>query len=56
MDVRPGGQWRFVMHGPDGRDYQNLITFLEVVQPARLVYKHGGEKDLEPVNFQTTVR
>jgi len=23
MDVRPGGVWRFVMHGPDGVDYPN---------------------------------
>lgn len=23
FDMRPGGVWRFVMHGPDGRDYQN---------------------------------
>jgi uncharacterized protein YndB with AHSA1/START domain len=28
MDVRPGGVWRFVMHGPDGTDYQNKITRL----------------------------
>ena len=21
MDVRPGGMWRHVMHGPDGVDY-----------------------------------
>jgi uncharacterized protein YndB with AHSA1/START domain len=55
MEVRPGGQWRFTMHGPDGRDYENLITYLEVSAPSRLVYKHGGERDLEPVNFQTTV-
>ena len=55
MDVRPGGTWRFVMHGPDGRDYQNLITYLEVVEPARLTYKHGGDMDCEPVNFQVTV-
>ena len=55
MEVRPGGVWRFVMHGPDGRDYQNMITYLEVVEPERLVYKHGGEKDCEPVNFQVTV-
>jgi uncharacterized protein YndB with AHSA1/START domain len=54
MDVRPGGVWRFVMHGPD-RDYQNKITYLEVVKPERLVYKHGGEKEVEPVNFQVTV-
>ncbi len=41
MDVRPGGEWRFVMHGPDGTDYDNEITYLEVVRPERLVYDHG---------------
>jgi uncharacterized protein YndB with AHSA1/START domain len=55
MGVRRGGVWRFVMHGPDGRDYQNKITYLEVMKPERLVYKHGGDEDLEPVSFQTTV-
>jgi uncharacterized protein YndB with AHSA1/START domain len=40
MDVRPGGVWRFVMHGPDGVDYQNKIVFLEVVKPERIVYDH----------------
>jgi uncharacterized protein YndB with AHSA1/START domain len=55
MDVRPGGVWRFVMHGPDGTDYQNQITYLEIVKPERLVYKHGGGEDVEPVNFETTV-
>lgn len=55
MDVRAGGEWRFVMHGPDGRDYVNRITYLEVVKPERLVYKHGGDVDCEPVNFQVTV-
>src|ERR1700722_549206 len=29
MDVKPGGVWRLVMHGPDGRDYKNRIVFLE---------------------------
>jgi len=55
MDVKPGGAWRFVMHGPDGTDYQNKITYVEVVDGERLVYKHGGDKDCEPVNFQVTV-
>ena len=55
MEMKAGGVWRFVMHGPDGRDYQNKITYLEVVKPERLVYKHGGEKEVEPVNFQVTV-
>ena len=55
FDMRPGGVWRFVMHGPDGRDYQNRITFIEVVRPERLVYEHGGGDDVESVQFRTTV-
>jgi uncharacterized protein YndB with AHSA1/START domain len=54
-DLRPGGVWRFVMHGPDGRDYENRITFEEVVPPERIVYRHGGGDDVEPVQFRTTV-
>jgi len=54
-DLRPGGVWRFVMHGPDGRDYQNRITFDEIVKPERLVYHHGGGEDVEPVQFKTMV-
>lgn len=42
MDVRPGGTWRVIMHGPDGRDYPNEITYLELDPPARLVYSQGG--------------
>ena len=40
MDVRPGGVWRFVMHGPDGVDYKNKIVFDEIVKPERLIYSH----------------
>ena len=43
MDVRPGGEWRFIMHGPDGTDYDNEIVYLEVVRPERLVYTHGPQ-------------
>ena len=55
MDLRPGGAWRYVMHGPDGRDYRNRVTYLEVVKPERLVYNHGGDEDTEPVNHHVTV-
>jgi uncharacterized protein YndB with AHSA1/START domain len=55
FDFRPGGAWRFVMHGPDGRDYQNRVTFDEIVPPERLVYSHGGDDDVEPVRFSTTI-
>ena len=46
FDFRPGGVWRFVMHGPDGRDYQNRVTYDEIVPPERLVYSHGGGNDI----------
>ncbi len=55
FDMRPGGVWRFVMHGPDGRDYQNRITYEEVVRPERIVYRHGGGDDVEPVQFRQTI-
>jgi uncharacterized protein YndB with AHSA1/START domain len=40
MDFRPGGTWRFVMHGPDGTDYQNKIIYREIVMPERIAYSH----------------
>jgi uncharacterized protein YndB with AHSA1/START domain len=48
------------MHGPDGRDYRNKHTFLEVVAPERLVYELGSDSDdevgyTEPVNHHVTV-
>lgn len=55
MKVAPGGVWRYVMHGPDGRDYQNKVTYLEVVPNERLVFKHGGDDGCEPVTHTTTV-
>ena len=55
FDFRAGGVWRFVMHGPDGRDYQNRVTFDEIVAPERIAYHHGGGDDVEPVQFRTLV-
>lgn len=55
FDFRVGGIWRFVMHGPDGRDYQNRVTYDEIAPPERIVYHHGGGDDVEPVQFNTTV-
>ena len=55
FEFRPGGVWRFVMHGPDGRDYENRVTYDEIVAPERIVYRHGGGDDVEPVQFKTTI-
>ena len=40
FDLRPGGVWRFVLHGPNGVDYQNESVFVEVVKPERIVFNH----------------
>lgn len=55
MDVRPGGHWRFIMHGPDGTDYANHIVYIEIARPERIVYKHEPEPGTEAVRFETTV-
>jgi uncharacterized protein YndB with AHSA1/START domain len=45
-DVSPGGEWNFIMHGPDGTDYKNQIVYEDVVPPSYLAYQHGsGEAD-----------
>jgi len=54
MDVRPGGDWKHVMHGPDGIDYPNHSVFTEVVKPERIVFLHGGGKqDAPEVKFES---
>ena len=55
FDMRPGGVWRFVMHGPDGRDYQNRIVYEIVEPPVRIVYRHSDPEGADPVSFHTTV-
>jgi uncharacterized protein YndB with AHSA1/START domain len=50
FDLRPGGAWRFVMHGPDGTDYPNESVFVEVVAPERIVFEH-----LSGHHFQMTI-
>ena len=56
MAFRSGGVWRFIMHGPDGRDYPNRVIFQEVVEPERLVYAHDDEEEgAEAIRFNTTV-
>ncbi len=40
FDLRPGGAWRFVMHGPDGVNYKNESVFVEVERPGRIVFDH----------------
>jgi uncharacterized protein YndB with AHSA1/START domain len=40
MEVKPGGNWEFIMHGPDGTDYKNKSVFEEIIKQERIVFKH----------------
>jgi uncharacterized protein YndB with AHSA1/START domain len=53
MDLRPGGTWDFVMHGPDGTDYKNKSVFKEIVKHKKIVYEHiTGPKFLATIEFE----
>ena len=39
-EMRPGGTWKFTMHGPDGVDYPNHNVFVEFVPTERVVIDH----------------
>lgn len=53
-EVKPGGKWNYVMHGPDGKDWENRTYFHEVEQYSKLVYDHGATDDTPPM-FRVTV-
>ncbi|WP_019419112.1 SRPBCC family protein [Paenibacillus sp. OSY-SE] len=42
FDLRPGGIWEFVMHGPNGVEYPNKNEFVEI-GPERIVLRHVCE-------------
>jgi uncharacterized protein YndB with AHSA1/START domain len=43
FQFRPGGHWRFVMHGPDGTDYPNENVFAQIAAPERVVVEHPSD-------------
>lgn len=51
IDVRPGGVWKFMLHGPDGKDWPNRVIYNVVVPRERLEYSHG---DFETTMFEVT--
>ncbi len=55
ISVKPGGVWRFIMHGPDSVDYPNYIVFDEIVKPELITYTHGGTKEGDDVHFKATI-
>jgi uncharacterized protein YndB with AHSA1/START domain len=54
FEFRVGGDWDFVMHGPDRTDYQEWITWTEIVPPERIAMLHGESRD-DPNAFESVL-
>jgi PhnB protein len=52
MDVKPGGVWDFIMHGPDGTDYKNKSIYKEIIKPERIVFEHVSPKFIATITFE----
>jgi uncharacterized protein YndB with AHSA1/START domain len=52
FEFRVGGVWEFVMHGPDGTDYPEWITWTEIDPPDRITLLHGESAD-DPGAFES---
>jgi uncharacterized protein YndB with AHSA1/START domain len=40
FNLRNGGCWKFIMHGPDGGNYPNESVFVEIKTPEKIVLDH----------------
>jgi uncharacterized protein YndB with AHSA1/START domain len=49
LDFRSGGQWRYVMLGPDGTEYPVKGVFREIVAPERIVTSDEFDEGFEAV-------
>src|SRR5215216_1543352 len=54
FEFRVGGEWDFVMHGPDGTDYQEFTSWTEIVPPERIALLHGESRG-DPNAFEAVV-
>ena len=54
FEFRVGGEWVFVMHGPDGTDYQEWIAWTEIAPPERIALLHGEFRG-DPNAFQSVL-
>src|ERR687883_585527 len=54
FEFRVGGDWDFVMHGPDGTDYREWICWTEIAPPKRIALRHG-ESRADPNAFESVL-
>ena len=53
LDLREGGRFDVVMHGPDGTDYPNLYLFDRVDEGKLLIYTNVGSEQFGLAAFQS---
>ena len=54
FEFRVGGEWEFVMHGPDGTDFQEWISWTEIAPPERIALLHGESRG-DPNAFESVL-
>jgi uncharacterized protein YndB with AHSA1/START domain len=43
FDLRPGGKWSFIMHGPDKGNYPNEVEFVKIDKPNLIAWKRHSK-------------
>jgi uncharacterized protein YndB with AHSA1/START domain len=54
FEFRAGGEWDFVMRGPDGAEYQEWISWTEIAPPERIALLHGESRG-DPNAFESVL-
>jgi len=53
MEFMEGGEWKFIMHGPDGTDYANKSIFKEIIPFKKIVFEHLNPHYIATIIFES---
>lgn len=40
MDIKKGGEWKLILHAPDGTNYPNRSVFTEIIPLKKIAFEH----------------
>ncbi len=52
MDFKEGGEWKFTMHGPDGKNYPNRSIYKEIIHLQKIVFEHFNPHFIATIIFE----